>query len=147
MTGDAAIDVQIQHSSLTLDPELCRRVLRQVAHAEGVQIGELTLVVADHDTVLDLNRRYLDHDYVTDVLAFNYGEEAEIVEGEIYVDLDTADERHAEFDVGFTHEAVRYAVHGFLHLIGYSDTTAAGKDEMHALEDKYLREANVSAEG
>lgn len=145
--SDAEIDVQTQHPFLALDPDLCRRVLRHVATSEGVEIQELSLVLADHDTVLDVNRRYLDHDYPTDVLAFDFSESSGEIEGEIYVDLDTADERHGEFEVGFAHEALRYAVHGLLHLVGYTDHTAETKAEMHELEDKYLRETGVSTDG
>ena len=133
-----SIEVENQHSSLALDPDLCRRVLTGVIRGEGVRLENVTLILSDHATVHDLNRTYLEHDYETDVLAFVYGE-GPAIDGEIYVDLDTAAERHAEFGASFEHEALRYAVHGLLHLIGYSDKDEEGKLRMHALEDQYLR--------
>lgn len=89
--------------------------------------------------MLHLNREYLDHDYHTDVLAFDLsGSEPDVVEGEVYVDLDTAQERHDEFDATFETEAYRYAVHGTLHLIGYDDADDADAATMRTLEDHYL---------
>lgn len=149
--NDERISLQIQHPELTLAPHLCRRVLSHVADGEGVRIESLTVVLSDHQTVHDLNRRYLGHDYVTDVLAFDYSESASeaedagggAVDGEIYVDLDTAHERHEEFGVGFQHEALRYLIHGMLHLVGYVDETSGDKQEMRTLEDRYLEEMQV----
>ncbi len=149
--NDERISLQIQHPELTLAPHLCRRVLSHVADGEGVRIESLTVVLSDHQTVHDLNRRYLGHDYVTDVLAFDYSESASdaedagggAVDGEIYVDLDTAHERHEEFGVGFQHEALRYLIHGLLHLVGYVDETSRDKQEMRTLEDRYLEEMQV----
>ncbi len=95
----------------------------------------------DHAAVLALNRRHLGHDYLTDVLSFSLVDEDDppgAVEGEVYVDLDTAAERCAEFGATFEQEAARYAVHGLLHLIGYDDATAEGRAAMRACEDRYL---------
>lgn len=146
MNADGGIDVQIHHATRALEPQLCRRVLRHVLEQQNAAVAELTLVLADHETVYQLNRQYLDHDYTTDVLAFGYGEEGAPIDGEIYVDLDTAAERHAEFDTDFEQEALRYAIHGLLHLLGYRDKTDSDKQIMHALEDRYLRETGVSGD-
>lgn len=146
MNAGSGIDVQIHHAARGFEPELCRRVLRHVLEQQNVAVAELTLILADHETVRQLNRHYLNHDYTTDVLAFGYGEEGAPIDGEIYVDLDTAAERHADFDSDFEHEVLRYAIHGLLHLLGYRDKTAADKQTMHALEERYLRETGVSRE-
>jgi rRNA maturation RNase YbeY len=56
----------------------------------------------------------------------------------VYVDLDTAAERHEEFDTSFEREAYRYVIHGVLHLVGYDDATASGQDAMRQKENQYL---------
>jgi rRNA maturation RNase YbeY len=136
------ISIALQHPSIGFPADACRILLEHVLDEEGVELRRLLVVLADHATVLDINRRFLDHDYHTDVLAFDYGAAEGAVEGEIYVDLDTARERHAEFAAGFREEVLRYAVHGLLHLIGYSDKTDSGEAEMQALEDRYLEAAS-----
>jgi Predicted metal-dependent hydrolase len=66
------------------------------------------------------------------------GTSGEGIEGEVYVDLDTAAERHDEFDASFEREAYRYVVHGLLHLVGYDDAQPAGQDKMREKENQYL---------
>lgn len=116
-------------------------VIRHVIDAENGVLVHLSVVLGDHDTVRSLNRQYLGHDYNTDVLAFSLRDEASddgTVEGEVYVDLDTAAERHDEFGASFRQEVCRYVVHGVLHLLGYSDKTEQGQKRMRTLEDQYL---------
>lgn len=127
------------HPSLRVDTSSLERLLHHVLDAEGRALRSLSVVLTDHATVLALNRSYLAHDYVTDVLSFDLSEgHAEAVEGEIYIDLDTAAERHREFETSFGEEVRRYAVHGLLHLLGYDDTTLDARAHMQALEDRYL---------
>ncbi|RMF64358.1 MAG: rRNA maturation RNase YbeY, partial [Bacteroidetes bacterium] len=115
------------------------RLVRRVLDGEGIAWHYVGVILTDHATVLDLNRAYLHHDYLTDVLSFNLsGPDDALLTGEVYVDLDTAAERHAEFGVTFEEEVFRYVVHGLLHLAGYEDATPAEKAAMHALEDRYL---------
>ena len=138
-----SIEVITQHPALTADPQACARALRLVFVGEQVGVDSVTLILCDHETVRDLNKTYLQHDYDTDVLAFAYSDSDKSIEGEIYVDLDTAAERHEEFGVTFEHEVLRYSVHGALHLAGYRDDDSIEKRRMHDLEDRYLAAAGV----
>lgn len=138
LVAEASITVEQAHAHRHLDEHLLRRLIRHVAAEEHGTLGTLSVVLADHDTVHTLNREYLDHDYVTDVLSFDLSDTPERIEGEIYVDLDTAAERHHEFSATFEEEACRYVVHGLLHLFGYDDRTPAERATMRRLEDAYL---------
>ena len=140
------IHVHQHHQTRTLEAAQVRTLVARMAAAEDVPIDEVSIVLADHATVLELNRRFLDHDYVTDVLSFPLGEnDGAGLTGEVYVDLDTAAERHAEFGASFTDEALRYVIHGVLHLMGYTDSTEEGRQAMRAKEDHYLVQARPSA--
>jgi rRNA maturation RNase YbeY len=136
--------IEEAHDERTLDTQALRALLTQAIRAEGAVLRQLTVVLAGRSLVLDLNRRHLDHDFSTDVLAFPFTQEAGVVEGEVYVDLDTAAERCAEFDATPEAEAQRYALHGVLHLLGYRDKTDDGRAEMRTLEDRYLAAAPES---
>lgn len=140
MSSEGDVTVEVQHESMAADPDLCRDALRHVFSNERVRVDHVTLIQSDHSTVRKLNREYLDHDFNTDVLAFRYSEEEANLEGEIYVDIDTAYERHDEFGASFEEEVVRYAIHGALHLAGYADDTAERKAVMRVLEDRYVGE-------
>ncbi|WP_054682874.1 rRNA maturation RNase YbeY [Rhodothermus marinus] len=138
-----ALEIVQAHPSRRLPNALLRRLVQAVLAGEKARLRYLSLVLADHATVRELNRTYLGHDYDTDVLSFPLSEKPGVVEGEIYVDLDTAAERHAEFGATFTQEACRYVVHGLLHLLGYDDATPEARAHMHRLEDRYLQAAGL----
>ena len=134
------LDLVLDHPSRRLDLDALRAALERAATGEQRETGEVTVVLTDHATVREMNVAYLAHDYDTDVLSFWLGADdgGGPLDGEVYVDLDTAAERHAEFRTAYEREAMRYAVHGFLHLCGYDDASASEKSTMQALEDRYL---------
>ncbi len=132
------LDLTLDHTAHPVDLAALEACLHRALDGEAVAYQSISVVLTDHATVLDLNRTYLDHDYLTDVLAFNLNEPDAPIEGEVYVDLDTAHERHREFGTTFDAEVQRYALHGLLHLLGYDDATPALKAAMHAREDRYL---------
>lgn len=132
------VDVTVEHAARSVDREQMTALVERVVHGENKTLRHVSIVCGDHDLVRRLNREYLDHDYNTDVLSFSLTEAPDVVEGEVYVDLDTAMERHEEFGESFEKEAARYVVHGVLHLCGYDDATPEDKQRMHDLEDSYL---------
>jgi probable rRNA maturation factor len=120
---------------------MVREAVGRAAAGEGFAIVALSVVLAEHAAVRALNRDWLGHDYETDVVSFALDEDAagrHEIDGEVYVDLDTAAERAPEFGVTFEHEALRYVIHGLLHLMGHDDGTDARRERMRALEDRYL---------
>ncbi len=141
--ADTPLLIENTHPRLRLDEEALRRLVQCVLDAEGRTAAYLGIILADHDTVLDLNRTYLAHDYLTDVLSFPLNDDtAGAVDGEVYVDLDTAAEQHETYTVSFEEEARRYVVHGLLHLLGYDDATDDARAAMRHLEDRYLGECS-----
>lgn len=141
-----ALSVEHDHPSRRVDEAALKHLIRHVLSSEEASLVHLSVVLSDHETVRHLNRTYLDHDYNTDVLSFSLREvdegESQGVEGEVYVDLDTAAERHEEFDTSFEREVHRYVVHGLLHLLGYDDATTTAQQTMREREDQYLDEAS-----
>lgn len=112
------------------------RLAAVVFNGEKKVAGDLGIVFADHVTVLELNREWLEHDWNTDVISFLLEENP--VEGEVYVDFETAAERHEEFGTTLIGELERYVVHGLLHLCGHDDATDEQRAAMRVLEDHYL---------
>ena len=138
---DDAVEVHHEHPTRALSEAAVRAVVARAVAGEGFAVRELGVVLADHAAVHALNRAWLGHDYETDVVSFPLDEAAaaeRAVDGEVYVDLDTAAERAPEFGTTFEREALRYVVHGLLHLMGYDDATDAERARMRALEDRYL---------
>ncbi len=140
------VEVHHAHETRRLDEASVRAVVEAVCAGEGVVAESVGVVLADHPTVHDLNREWLGHDYPTDVVSFVLDEDARprgALDGEVYVDLDTAAEQAPEFGATMAHEALRYVAHGVLHLAGYDDATDEQRAAMRALEDRYLAAAGV----
>jgi rRNA maturation RNase YbeY len=84
-----------------------------------------------------INKKFLNHNYSTDVIAFPLGSDVG-VEAELYINLDAARKQASEYGVTFTQETKRLLIHGALHLLGFDDTTENERKKMHAWEDQYL---------
>jgi rRNA maturation RNase YbeY len=111
--------------------------LKAVAGAEGKQIGELAVIFCSDDYLLQLNRRYLQHDYYTDIITFDYTDGAR-VGGDLFISIDTVRANGVRYKQPFDDELHRVMLHGLLHLCGYGDATPAQQKLMRSMEDKYL---------
>ncbi|MDR3184903.1 MAG: rRNA maturation RNase YbeY [Prevotellaceae bacterium] len=111
--------------------------LKTVAGAEGKQVGAVAVVFCSDDYLLQMNRRYLQHDYYTDILTFDYTE-GRTLGGDLFISIDTVRANSARYKQLFEKELLRVILHGILHLCGYADATPAQQKAMRALEDKYL---------
>jgi len=128
------------HATLRIDDDRLTRLILALLEDENRTCESLGVILADRQTVLELNQTYLQHDYPTDVLSFLLEPDDGVspLQGEIYVDLDTALERHEEFSASFEDEALRYVIHGLLHLLGYEDDSQDARQRMHEIENRYL---------
>ncbi|MEQ9104696.1 MAG: rRNA maturation RNase YbeY [Rhodothermales bacterium] len=113
-------------------------LVERVMAGESVRWASIGIILAGHELVTELNNIWLSHDYDTDVLSFVVEESEAGLEGEVYVDVETARERCVEFNTTVRQEVARYIVHGLLHLAGHDDATAEGSRLMTALENRYL---------
>src|SRR5690606_1277094 len=119
-------------------PRKTSRWLNDVARREKTEIREINYIFCSDPYLLDLNRRYLQHDYYTDILTFdNSGGEGPLA-GDIYISVDRVRDNAKQFGVSFDEELHRVMVHGILHLIGYTDTSPSRKKAMKKKEDAYL---------
>jgi len=136
-------DLQVEFNSIRPDAQWESRMarsVRQVLLDHDFHRGEISIAVVDDATIHQLNRRYLQHDYPTDVLAFNLETDARIgfLAGEIVISLDTAQARANEYGHPLADELLLYAVHAALHLVGYDDRSPSENRRMIALEQRYL---------
>ena len=117
---------------------LTSRWLGEVASREGCRIGAVSVIFCSDPVILDVNRKYLGHDYYTDIITFDYCEE-EVLNGDLFISVDTVRANAEEYGTSFPDELHRVIVHGVLHLIGYDDHTDADIAEMRMKENEYLK--------
>ena len=111
--------------------------LEQVVIREKKILGEIVYVFCDDKYLLEKNIKYLNHDYLTDVITFDYCEDR-VVSGDILISVERVRENGKSYNVSFFTEIKRVIVHGLLHLLGYDDKTNSSKQEMTEKEDFYL---------
>jgi rRNA maturation RNase YbeY len=114
------------------------RWLRRVAEAENQWIFQLNYIFCSDRYLLRLNREYLRHDTLTDIITFPYHQPGNPVEGDIFISIHRVRENSRRYGVPFTDELHRVMVHGLLHLLGYGDGTASEKRLMRDKETAYL---------
>ncbi len=101
--------------------------------------GEISVIFLADDSIREINRSFLDHNYPTDVIAFNLEDvPGKTVEGEVYVGFERAREQAGEFGVSYREELHRLVIHGVLHLLGWEDNTPEKKQKMAARENDFL---------
>ncbi len=127
------------HPSLHFPKRETFRAIRSVLKDESARSFRLSVVFVGSRTIRAINRRFLGHDYVTDVISFPLGEEHEPgAQAEIYVNLDRAKSQARDYRVSFAEETRRLLIHGTLHLRGYFDASPRQKARMTRREDFHL---------
>jgi rRNA maturation RNase YbeY len=115
-----------------------RLYVRRVLRTCGVKRGRVGVVFVDSRFSRRINKRYLGHDYATDVLSFSL-ENGPILDGEVYVNLDRAKKQAGGYSVSFRNEVARLVIHGTLHLAGFDDTAPRKATRMKAEEDQHVQ--------
>ena len=100
--------------------------------------ASINIIFTSDASLLELNRQYLNHNTLTDIITFDYPEQGILISGDIYISIDRVRENATEFNVSFNDELHRVIIHGILHLIGYTDKTKSQKTQMRNKEDYYL---------
>lgn len=111
--------------------------LQYIINSEGKKSGSLQYIFCNDDYLLQVNRDYLQHDYYTDIITFDYVK-GETISGDIFVSLQRISDNAAVLGQDFDRELHRVLAHGVLHLCGYKDKTEAEISEMRFKEDYYL---------
>jgi len=123
-------------------PKLKRRLLntwiRAVARDYGYTVGEVTFIFCDDTKILEVNRQYLQHDYYTDVITFDYTE-GKCISGDIFISLDTVKSNAKLYQKTYREELHRVFIHGILHLCGINDKEPGEREIMEAAENKALQ--------
>jgi len=125
------------------DSSNVKLLLWKLFKSESKTLARIDIILSSDDYLLELNQAYLQHDYYTDVITFDYSDqelpaESRPLTGEVYISIDRIKENAAQFKVPVAGELLRVMIHGSLHLCGYNDSTEAEKAEMTAKEDYYL---------
>lgn len=119
------------------NPEGHTAWLGEAVASKGFVVGELHFIFCSDDYLLDVNRKFLEHDYLTDIITFPGDTPG--VSGDLFISVDRVAENASLFDTTPEEEIRRVMIHGVLHLMGMDDATPELKEAMHRAEDELLQ--------
>ncbi len=103
-----------------------------------VTSATINLIMVNNEQILKMNKQYLGHNYITDVISFNLSENQDDVIGEVYICLPQAQRQAIEYKTTFKNELLRLAIHGILHILGFTDSKLEEKNKMTKMENFFL---------
>ncbi|MEE0910309.1 MAG: rRNA maturation RNase YbeY, partial [Bacteroidales bacterium] len=116
---------------------LIKKWLKQIIENKGYKLGTLSYILCDDDYLLEINKQYLQHEFYTDIITFDYVENG-VINGDIFISVDRVKENATSFGVSEREELMRVFAHGVLHLSGLKDATSEEASQMRKAENESL---------
>ncbi|MBQ2376280.1 MAG: rRNA maturation RNase YbeY [Bacteroidales bacterium] len=118
-----------------------RTILKQwiklVIENNNKKVGEIAYIFCSDEQLLEINKEFLNHDYYTDIITFDYSE-TDVVSGDMFISIDRIKDNAKILGVAYQEELHRVIIHGILHLLGNKDKTETESENMRKLEDDCL---------
>tara|TARA_B110000263_G_scaffold215327_1_gene200251 strand:+ start:414 stop:875 length:462 start_codon:yes stop_codon:yes gene_type:complete len=115
-----------------------RALLKKICKKENKKISFINYVFCSDNRLLEINKKYLNHTSLTDVVTFDFSTNKKNIEGDVYISIDRVKENAKKYKETFKKELLRIIIHGLLHLIGFLDKTKEEKNTMTLKENEYL---------
>ncbi len=118
--------------------------IKAVAASYGKNVGDIAYIFCNDDKILEVNRQYLQHDYYTDIITFDYCDDLaemgikDTISGDLFISLDTVRSNAEQQKTTYDEELHRVIIHGILHLVGINDKGPGEREIMEAAENKAL---------
>lgn len=111
--------------------------IKSVAADYNKRVGDIAYIFCSDKKILEVNNEYLQHDYYTDIITFDYTED-DIISGDMFISLDTVKSNSEQFNTNYDEELQRIIIHGVLHLCGINDKAPGEREYMTECENKAL---------
>ena len=108
-----------------------------VANSYNRRVGKIAYIFCSDTKILEVNKNYLQHDYFTDIITFDYSKK-DLISGDLFISLDTVRSNSKEFNTSYDEELHRTIIHGILHLCGVNDKGPGEREVMESAENKAL---------
>ncbi|GHV58247.1 endoribonuclease YbeY [Bacteroidia bacterium] len=106
------------------------------------QAGSITYIFCSDDEILRINQQYLNHDYYTDIITFDYSEDNKL-SGDLFISLETVKSNAEKYGTGYPEELRRVMIHGILHLCGFKDKSPGEAEQMREKENEALKSYGI----
>lgn len=113
--------------------------IKKIANSYNKKIGDVGYLFCNDEKILEINRQYLDHDFYTDIISFDYSE-GDLISGDIFISLDTVRSNSQKYNTDYQEELYRVIIHGVLHLCGLDDKLEEDAIRMRESENSALKQ-------
>lgn len=120
------------------EKQALRKIIGKIILESDFIPGPINIIFCSDKFLRRYNKKYLRHDYYTDVIAFDLSGEAGIIEGDIYISLERIRQNARQYHVAIQKEISRVIIHGILHLVGFEDGNREAKREMEKAENSFM---------
>lgn len=131
-------NLHIFESSKVFDKRKIHLLVNRLTGELNFKISNLEINFISNEEIIRINKIYLNHDFTTDIITFNYSSDIKNIDGEIIISIDDAKINSQKYKVSFYEEIARLVIHGILHLLGYDDQITSKKKVMKRMENKLL---------
>lgn len=131
-------NLKVNSVDKNLDKILFHRLVALLKKEFSFSIQQLLINIVNSEYLLELNKKFLNHNYPTDIITFNYSKKKLLFDAELYISLQDAENNAKLYKASLEQELMRLVIHGILHLLGYDDKIPSKKIVMKTMEDKLV---------
>jgi rRNA maturation RNase YbeY len=132
-------NLRVNSLNKKLDKFIFHKLLLKLKNDFNFELESLLINFVSSSEILKINRRFLNHNYSTDIITFNYSEKRLLFDGEIYISLQDAEKNAKKYDNSLEQELMRLVIHGVLHLLEYDDKSDPEGDVMKKMENSLVK--------
>ena len=132
---------------IRIQKSLLHKIVALLCNELDLKVISLEINLVSSETMLGVNKKYLKHNYNTDIITFDYSNERNNLDGEIFISVDDALENCKKYHVTLDNEILRLVTHGILHMAGYDDVTSAKRKRMKKVEDVFVQKLKNISKG
>jgi len=115
-----------------------RSIIYDIVNEENKEFSYVNIIFCNDEFIRKQNKKYLGHDYETDILTFHDADKLGLIEGELLISVETVKSNSMKFKTNYNEEIFRVIIHGILHLCGFNDKTSSDKIKIRKKENYYL---------
>jgi probable rRNA maturation factor len=137
-------NLQVYSQDTSINKRAVHSLISSLKKEFNLSISFLSISFISSSELRDINKEYLNHDYETDIVTFNYSKKLQDIDGEILISFDEARRNAKKYDVTYGKELCRLVIHGMLHLLNFDDNNKENKKIMKRMENKLILSYNFT---
>jgi rRNA maturation RNase YbeY len=137
-------NLQVSSQDISISKKSVHKLLLLLKKEFNLEISSLSISFISSNKLRKVNEQFLNHNYDTDILTFNYSKKQKEIDGEILISFEEARYNAKKFNINYGNELTRLVIHGVLHLLNFNDTDALSKKIMKKEENKLINKFNFA---